>query len=213
MQVDLSPLEKFMAYEQAKYVAPAKAGARAEEMEEFKLAGQRARQAFQSLAKELVAQTENFQADKVSAWMNQAQIGRPHFWCYFFLEGDTRLDPTFAIRLKTIDGAVGISCELSFIERGSLPETLKRQNQVLTVTASDEALYYWVQANGESTYYPLTEASRQLLLERLDQKKIRKILIKCDLPNIAKLASTEELITQLLAGFEKLLPFYEATRA
>lgn len=213
MQVDLSALGKFMVYEKEKYIAPAKAGARAEEMEEFKLAGQLARQAFQNLSKELVAKTENFQADKVSAWMNQAQIGRPHFWCYFFLEGDTRLDPTFAIRLKTIDGVLGISCELSFIERGSLPETLVRQNRVLSVPASDDTLYYWVQANGESDYYPLSEASRQLLLERLSQNKFRKILIKYDLPNLAKVASTEELIMQLLTGFEKLLPFYEATRA
>ena len=213
MQVDLSALGKFMVYEKEKYIAPAKAGARAEEMEEFKLAGQLARQAFQNLSKELVAKTENFQADKVSAWMNQAQIGRPHFWCYFFLEGDTRLDPTFAIRLKTIDGVLGISCELSFIERGSLPETLMRQNRVLSVPASDDTLYYWVQANGESDYYPLSEASRQLLLERLSQNQLRKILIKYDLPNLAKEASTKELIMQLLAGFEKLLPFYEATRA
>lgn len=212
MKVDLSTLVEFMSYEKTKYIAPAKAGERAEEMEAFKLAGQVARKNFQALVKLLLAEAENFQADKVSGWMNQAQIGRPHFWCYFFVEGDTRLDPTFAIRLKTIDGLLGISCELSFIERGSQAETLLRQNQVLKVKATQESLYYWAQENGESRYYPLTEPSRELLLEGLASGEVRKVLVKYDIPDLERFEDPTSLVEALLAGFDKLGPFYEATR-
>lgn len=212
MHVDVTALKEFMAYEKLKYIAPAKAGLRSQEMEAFKFAGQAARKSFQVLVQALEKQTENYQADKVSAWMNQAQIGRPHFWCYYFLEGDTRLDPTFAIRLKTLDGALAISCELSFIERGSLPETVKRQNQVLTLEAKDESLYYWAQVNGESQYYPLTIASRDVLLKGLKVGDVRKVLVKYDLPILDSFDTTDALVAALLGGFEKLLPFYETTR-
>lgn len=212
MKINLSALGEFMAYEKAKYIAPAKAGARAEEMEVFKRAGQVARKNFQALVQALLAQMENFQADKVSGWMNQAQIGRPHFWCYFFAEGDTRLAPTFAIRLKTIDGVLGISCELSFIERGSQPETLLRQNQVLEFKENEDSLYYWSQVNGESVYYPLTVASREILLDGLASGEIRKVLVKYDIPALESFEETSVLVEALLVGFDKLLPFYEATR-
>lgn len=212
MEVDLSALVKFMTYQKEKYIAPAKAGTRGEEMEGFKLAGQIARKNFQALVQALLAQTEHFQADKVSNWMNQAQIGRPHFWCYCFIEGDTRLDPTFAMRLKTIDGVLGISCEVSFVERGSQPETLTRQNQVLTLEMNDESLYYWAQVNGESKSYPLTTTSRQLLIEGLAKGNVRKVLVKYDIPDLESFKSTKTLVEALLTGFDKLLPFYQATR-
>lgn len=212
MTIDLTALGDFMAYEKVKYISPAKASERAEEMEDFKKAGQVARKTFQGLVTALLGRTENFQADKVSAWMNQAQVGRPHFWCYFFVEGDTRLDPTFAIRLKTIDGVLGISCELSFIERGSQPDTLLRQNQVLKVDVTDDSLYYWAQVKGESNYFPLTLASRKVLAKGLASGEVRKVLVKYDIPAIESFGSAQALVEELLAGFEKLLPFYEATR-
>lgn len=40
MTIDLTALGDFMAYEKVKYISPAKASERAEEMEDFKKAGQ-----------------------------------------------------------------------------------------------------------------------------------------------------------------------------
>lgn len=216
MTIDLTALGDFMAYEKVKYISPAKASERAEEMEDFKKAGQVARKTFQGLVTALLGRTENFQADKVSAWMNQAQVGRPHFWCYFFLEGDTRLDPTYAIRLKTIEERLGISCELSFIERGSTPETLTRQNRVLEVVL-DESLdvngvYYWAQIAGESYRYNADESSRHALKELVEVGNARKVLVKYDIPALADYASVEEVCTEIQKGFDKLAPFFEVTR-
>ena len=216
MTIDLTALGDFMAYEKVKYISPAKASERAEEMEDFKKAGQVARKTFQGLVTALLGRTENFQADKVSAWMNQAQVGRPHFWCYFFLEGDTRLDPTYAIRLKTIEGRLGISCELSFIERGSTPETLARQNRVLEVVLDEsldvDGVYYWAQIAGESYRYNADESSRHALKELVEVGNARKVLVKYDIPALADYASVEEVCTEIQKGFDKLAPFFEVTR-
>ena len=216
MTIDLTALGDFMAYEKVKYISPAKASERAEEMEDFKKAGQVARKTFQGLVTALLGRTENFQADKVSAWMNQAQVGRPHFWCYFFLEGDTRLDTTYAIRLKTIEERLGISCEVSFIERGSTPETLTRQNRVLEVVLDEsldvDGVYYWAQIAGESYCYSADESSRHALKELVEVGNARKVLVKYDIPALADYASVEEVCTEIQKGFDKLAPFFEVTR-
>lgn len=206
----------YLPYQGEKYIAPSKAGERTSEMEGFKLAGQEARQAFQTLVASLLGVTNEFRADRVSAWMNQAQVGRPHFWCYFFLEGDTRLDPTYAIRLKTIEGRLGISCELSFIERGSTPETLARQNRVLEVVLDEsldvDGVYYWAQIAGESYCYSADESSRHALKELVEVGNARKILMKYDIPALADYASVEEVCTEIQKGFDKLAPFFEVMR-
>lgn len=209
-------MENYLPYQGKKYIAPSKAGEHAIEMEEFKLAGQEAREAFQTLVASLLGVTNDFRADRVSAWMNQAQVGRPHFWCYFFLKGGTRLDPTFAVRLKTIAGRLGISCELSFIERGSTPETLARQNRVLEVLLDEsldlDGVYYWAQIAGESYFYNADERSRQTLTELVEVGSARKVLMKYGIPTLADFVSVEELCAEIQKGFDKLIPFFEVTR-
>lgn len=51
MKVDVAALEQYVGYRDMKYIAPAKAGERADEMETFKKDGQTTRAAFSVLAK------------------------------------------------------------------------------------------------------------------------------------------------------------------
>ncbi|MCB6560277.1 hypothetical protein LI158_10060, partial [Bifidobacterium longum] len=58
-----------------------------------------------------------FKMDRVSNWANQAQICRPHFWCYYRAPEDSLDDVAMAIRLYGQPEKWGISVEVSFVER------------------------------------------------------------------------------------------------
>ncbi|MDE1549805.1 hypothetical protein [Jeotgalibaca caeni] len=204
--------EEYLLYQGKKYIAPEKAGDFKEDMERFKLKGQAARQAFQVLAKGVDSRLSHFHMQRVSGWMNQAQIGRPHFWCYFQPEFGSKMDPTFAIRLLTLDGQLGISVEVSFIERFVVPETIERQNQVLEVPIT-EPLYYFVQTDGVSHRETGSEEVRHSLIERVQNGSVRKVLIKYDIPRLADYDSEEAMVDELLSGFHLLAPYYEATKS
>lgn len=211
MIIDIAAMAHYLTYRDLKYIAPAKAGERMAEMEIFKKDGQSARVAFVILAKMVDEQLVDFSMQKVSGWMNQAQVGRPLFFCYYHYEGASRLDPTFAIRLLTLEGRLGISVEVSFIERGVVPETVARQNQVLDIPASD-GMYYLVQQDGENHREEGTEEVRLALREKRDAGVIRKALVKHDIPDLAKFETDETLIAAILEGFQVLSPYFEATR-
>lgn len=211
MKVDVAALEQYVGYRDMKYIAPAKAGERADEMETFKKDGQTARAAFSELAKQVASELAHFKMERVSGWMNQAQIGRPLFFCYYNHETASRLDPTFAIRLLMIEGRLGISVEVSFIERGVIPETITRQNRVLDVPVSD-GVYYFVQRDGESRRVEGTEENRIRLLEQRASGSFRKVLVKIDIPDLGRFDSDKELVSEIMTGFRVLNPYYEATR-
>ncbi|OTN91591.1 hypothetical protein A5809_000956 [Enterococcus faecium] len=65
--------------------------------------------------------------------MNQAQICRPHFWCYYRLPSDHQDDVAIAIRLygNGIPEQFGISVEVSIVERKRSEHSLSKQNKVL----------------------------------------------------------------------------------
>ena len=211
MKVDVAALEQYVGYRDMKYIAPAKAGERADEMETFKIDGQTARVAFSVLAKMIESELEHFTMQKISGWMNQGQMGRPLFFCYFNHEDTSRLDPTVAIRLLTIDGVLGISVEVSFIERGVVPETVARQNCVLDVPVSD-GMYYFVQKDGDNQRVEGTEENRIRLLEQRASGSFRKVLVKIDIPDLGRFDSDKELVSEIMTGFRVLNPYYEATR-
>lgn len=212
MKVDIAALEHYLIYRDMKYIAPAKAGERETEMEIYKTDGQAARVSFSVLAKMVASELEHFAMQKISGWMNQAQMGRPLFFCYFNHESAGRLDPTFAIRLLLVDGVLGISVEVSFIERGVVPETIVRQNRVLDIPVSD-GIYYFVQKDGESQRVEGTEENRLRLLEQHEAGLFRKVLVKYDVLNLGRFNRDEELVSEIMTGFRVLSPYYEATRS
>lgn len=115
-----------------------------------------------------------------------------------------------AIRLYGKTDAFGISCEVSFIERKKSEATLSRQERVLDVPIA-APLYYQVQKDGES--YPVSgsESSRQMLKEQVRAKLVRKVLVKYDVP-FSKEQTLEDLTDKLADGFQKILPYYWATK-
>lgn len=213
MTYQMKALEQFMAFEGEKYISPAKAGDFEDEMLRFKTLGQKARASFQALAKLVAKELPGFNMDRISQWMNQAQIGRPHFWCYFWEEDGVVADPTFAIRMKTLsDGSVGLSVEVSFIERGVEAETIARQNQVLN-QALDAPVYYWVQMNGESHAESAgNETGRLDLIRRISQGEVRKVLVKYDVPLPLTELTADKLVIEIMHGIELLRPSYQATK-
>lgn len=213
MTYQIEALEQFMNFEGEKYIAPAKAGDFEDEMLRFKTTGQKARVSFQEMAQLVEAELPGFKMERVSQWMNQAQIGRPHFWCYFREEGGVVADPTFAIRMKTLsEGKVGLSVEVSFIERGVEAETIRRQNQVLREPL-DASLYYWVQVNGEShAEAGGVAAIRRKLSNLVSTNEVRKVLVKYDIQSPLAELTNQELLSEIMRGIELLKPSYQASK-
>lgn len=203
-------IQEYLAYQGVKYMKAEKAGNQAHAMEELKKLGQAAREEMQTLSKHLDSKISGFVMARVSNWANQAQIARPHFWCFFIEEGAEPDDIAFAIRLYGNPDDFGISVEVSFVERKKSEKTLTRQHRVLSVAIA-EPLYYMVQIDGVSHREDGNESNRLRLQEEVKSGKVRKVLMKYDISLNAK-TSLDEIIPELIKGFKVLMPYYQATK-
>ena len=93
------PLIEYTNYERKKYIKPEKAGDLREDMEFFRKNGQNARKTFMEIAKALEEKTDGFHLQKVSSWMNQAQIARPYLWVFLRQDGDSESESGIALRV------------------------------------------------------------------------------------------------------------------
>lgn len=171
--------------------------------------GQEARKEFTQIAKLFQEMHSDWDLHPTSQWMNQAQRLRPHFWAYLQREGQVS-EPMMALRLYGSPSNFGISLEVSFIERKKDEGTLSKQAKVLNVPVV-EGIYYWVQKNDESYRVEATEDNRQLLRQQLSSREIRKVLVKADV-SVTNEESLAKILHELDRSFEKLLPYYQATR-
>ena len=201
----------YLSNQGVKYLKPEKAGEQASFMQELRSQAQTARQEFAEISQELAERVAPFEPERVSQWMNQAQICRPHFWCYYRLPSDSLEDVALAIRLYGQEDDFGISVEVSFIERKKSDQTLAKQAKVLDLPL-EEGLYYWVQKDGQSRRVEGGEDNRQALKEALNQGEVRKVLVKADIP-IETSGSKGALVYQLAKDFDRLLPYYQITKS
>ena len=203
----LENIQSYLSKQGVKYIKPEKAGPHKEEMEDLKALGQAARKEMQALAKLLEERLAPFKMDRVSNWANQAQICRPHFWCYYRAPEDSLDDVAMAIRLYGQPEKWGISVEVSFVERKKSDTTLAKQHKVLDLPIAP-SLYYFAQENGVSHRVEGTEENRQMLKEAIRDGRVRKVLVKYDVTVTAS-ETMEELVEELADGFDKLKPYYE----
>ena len=203
----LENIQSYLSKQGVKYIKPEKAGPHKEEMEDLKALGQAARKEMQALAKLLEERLAPFKMDRVSNWANQAQICRPHFWCYYRAPEDSLDDVAMAIRLYGQPKKWGISVEVSFVERKKSDTTLAKQHKVLDLPIVNP-LYYFAQEDGVSHRVEGTEANRQMLKESVRDGRIRKVLVKYDVV-VTTSKTMKELVEELADGFETLRPYYE----
>lgn len=205
----LNTMRDYLAYSGLQYQKPEKAGQDAEKMLYLRSKGQEARKAFTELAKAFQARHPEWILQRSSQWMNQAQRLRPHLWAYLQREGRVT-EPMLALRLYGSPSDFGISLEVSFIERKKDERTLDKQAKALEVPVV-EGIYYLSYSEGESQRMEATEENRQVLREKLSHQEVRKVLVKIDVP-VTENSSEEEIVKALLKSYDKILPFYLATR-
>ena len=205
----LNKIRDYLDFADLQYRNPDKAGAEREKMLELRHKGQEARKAFTELAKAFQASHPEWQLQQTSQWMNQAQRLRPHFWVYLQRDGQVT-EPMLALRLYGTSTDFGISLEVSFIERKKDERTLGKQAKVLKVPTV-EGVYYLVYSDGQSQRWDANEENRQILRNKLSNQEVRKVLVKIDVP-ITENSSEEEIVEALLKSYDKILPFYLATR-
>ena len=205
----LNTMRDYLAYSGLQYQKPEKAGQDAEKMLYLRSKGQEARKAFTELAKAFQARHPEWILQRSSQGMNQAQRLRPHFWAYLQREGRVT-EPMLALRLYGSPSDFGISLEVSFIERKKDERTLDKQAKALEVPVV-EGIYYLSYSEGESQRMEATEENRQVLREKLSHQEVRKVLVKIDVP-VTENSSEEEIVKALLKSYDKILPFYLATR-
>ena len=205
----LNKIRDYLDFAGLQYRNPDKAGDEREKMLELRHKGQEARKAFTELAKAFQISRPEWQLQQTSQWMNQAQRLRPHFWVYLQREGKVT-EPMMALRLYGTPADFGISLEVSFIERKKDEQTLEQQAKVLEVPVV-EGIYYLVYSDGQSQRWDATEENRQLLRNKLSNQEIRKVLVKADV-SIIENQSLEVILEKLEEAYERLLPYYQATR-
>lgn len=203
----LENIQSYLSKQAVKYIKPEKAGPHQEEMENLKALGQAARKEMQTLAKLLEERLAPFKMDRVSNWANQAQICRPHFWCYYRAPEDSLDDVAMAIRLYGQPEKWGISVEVSFVERKKSDTTLAKQHKVLDLPIAP-SIYYFAQEDGVSHRIEGTEENRQMLKAAVRDGRIRKVLVKYDVV-VTTSKTMEELVEELADEFDKLKPYFE----
>ena len=205
----LNKIRDYLDFASLQYRNPDKAGEEREKMLELRHKGQEARKAFTELAKAFQASHPEWQLQQTSQWMNQAQRLRPHFWVYLQREGK-ETEPMMALRLYGTSADFGISLEVSFIERKKDEQTLGKQAKVLEVPVV-EGIYYLAYSNGESQRWEANEENRQALVKKMGSQEIRKVLVKADV-SIIENQSLDVILEKLEEAYERLLPYYQATR-
>ena len=205
----LNKIRDYLDFAGLQYRNPDKAGAEREKMLEFRHKGQEARKAFTELTKAFQTSHPEWQLQQTSQWMNQAQRLRPHFWVYLQREGKVT-EPMLALRLYGNPSDFGISLEVSFIERKKDEQTLGKQVKVLEIPTV-EGIYYLVYSDDQSQRWDANEENRQILRNKLSNQEVRKVLVKADVP-VTDNSSEEEIVEALLKSYDKILPFYLATR-
>lgn len=205
----LNKIRDYLDFTGLQYRNPDKAGEEREKMLELRHKGQEARKAFTELAKAFQASHPEWQLQQTSQWMNQAQRLRPHFWVYLQREGKVT-EPMMALRLYGTSADFGISLEVSFVERKKDEQTLDKQAKVLEVPAIEE-IYYLAYSDGQSQRWDANEENRQILRNKLSNQEIRKVLVKADVSFIEN-QSLEAILEKLEEAYERLLPYYQATR-
>ena len=205
----LNKIRDYLDFAGLQYRNPDKAGAEREKMLAFRHKGQEARKAFTELAKAFQASHPEWQLQQTSQWMNQAQRLRPHFWAYLQREGRVT-EPMLALRLYGVPSDFGVSLEVSFIERKKDEQTLGKQAKVLEIPTV-EGIYYLAYSDGQSQRWEANEENRQILVEKVGSQEIRKVLVKADVSFI-ETQSLEMILGKLEEAYERLLPYYQATR-
>ena len=205
----LNKIRDYLDFAGLQYRNPDKAGVEREKMLAFRHKGQETRKAFTELAKAFQASHPEWQLQQTSQWMNQAQRLRPHFWAYLQREGRVT-EPMLALRLYGVPSDFGVSLEVSFIERKKDEQTLGKQAKVLEIPTV-EVIYYLAYSDGQSQRWEANEENRQILVEKVGSQEIRKVLVKADVSFI-ETQSLEVILEKLEDAYERLLPYYQATR-
>ena len=205
----LNKIRDYLDFAGLQYRNPDKAGAEREKMLAFRHKGQEARKAFTELAKAFQASHPEWQLQQTSQWMKQAQRLRPHFGVYLQREGKVT-EPMLALRLYGTSTDFGISLEVSFIERKKDEQTLDKQAKVLDIPTV-KGIYYLAYSDGESQRWEANEENRQILRNKISNQEVRKVLVKIDVP-VTENSSEEDIVENLLKSYDKILPFYLATR-
>ena len=205
----LNKIRDYLDFAGLQYRNPDKAGDERENMLTLRQKGQEARKDFTELAKAFQASHPEWQLQQTSQWMNQAQRLRPHFWVYLQREGKVT-EPMMALRLYGSSSDFGASLEVSFIERKKDEQTLGKQAKVLEVPVV-EGIYYLAYSDGQSQRWDANEENRQILRNKLSNQEVRKVLVKADISFIEN-QSLEVILEKLEDAYERLLPYYQATR-
>lgn len=205
----LNEIRNYLEFAGLQYRNPDKAGEEREKMLAFRHKGQEARKAFTELAKAFQASHPEWQLQQTSQWMNQAQRLRPHFWVYLQRDGQVT-EPMMALRLYGSPSDFGVSLEVSFIERKKDEQTLGKQAKVLEIPTV-KGIYYLVYSDGQSQRWEANEENRQALVKKMGSQEIRKVLVKADVSFIES-QPIEAIFKKLEDAYERLLPYYQATR-
>ena len=205
----LNKIRDYLDFAGLQYRNPDKSGDEREKMLAFRHKGQEARKAFTELANAFQVSHPEWQLQQTSQWMNQAQRLRPHFWVYLQREGKVT-EPMLALRLYGNPSDFGISLEVSFIERKKDEQTLGKQVKVLEIPTV-EGIYYLVYSDDQSQRWDANEENRQILRNKLSNQEVRKVLVKADVSFIEN-QSLEVILEKLDEAYERLLPYYQATR-
>ncbi|CAM1661364.1 ribonuclease P [Streptococcus mitis] len=205
----LNKIRDYLDFAGLQYRNPDKAGEERENMLTLRQKGQEARKSFTELAKTFQASHPEWQLQQTSQWMNQAQRLRPHFWVYLQREGKVT-EPMMALRLYGSPSDFGISLEVSFIERKKDEQTLDKQAKVLEIPTV-KGIYYLAYSDGQSQRWEANEENRQILRNKLSNQEFRKVLVKADVSFIEN-QSLEVILEKLEDAYERLFPYYQATR-
>ena len=205
----LNKIRDYLDFAGLQYRNPDKSGDEREKMLELRHKGQEARKDFTELSKAFQVSHPEWQLQQTSQWMNQAQRLRPHFWVYLQRDGQVT-EPMLALRLYGSSSDFGVSLEVSFIERKKDEKTLGKQAKVLEIPTV-EGIYYLVYYDGQSQRWEANEENRQVLVEKVGSQEIRKVLVKSDVAFIEN-QSLEVILEKLEDAYERLLPYYQATR-
>ncbi|HFI0464338.1 TPA: hypothetical protein ACGO1T_001614 [Streptococcus suis] len=205
-------LRAFFDLEGFKYQSPQKAGDEEALMLEMKALGRQARSAFKYLVERLDQLDLGLFPVRVSNWMNQAQVIRPAFYAYFRpLEASQSL-PAMALRLYRQGQAIGISWEVSVLERKKDPASYDRLHRHLQKPAPATMSYkVFYQEEARIDWLSHGERDQNLLQAQLKNGQISRIWLVAPIGLLKDFEDTETWLKKAQAIYWDLYPYYLLT--
>ena len=194
-----------------KYISPAKAGEREQEMKQLASSGTHARNLFIEFARRIVDGIPDLKYISCSNWVNQGQRIMPYFWIEFKNPKWEQYPNSISMSVSNgtregLDNYI-LSIRVDTRNIASSESDYARQAKLLDLDLKTDMVYQVMHKNGSYSFY--TKDDRELLKNKKAAGELTKIEVNYLIDNLIDCEESGVLFDRARSSIENLIPYYK----